>query len=831
MHRGTYGGKSEHLGSELIGRGHELERLTAAFERARGGEGGVVTLWGSAGIGKTRLLGEFAAAARTGGARTVSAACFEYIRPPFGPFDEILRRLELPPASSGASGARTSADAASAKHARFSHIVESLRVAAAHAPLALTIDDVQWADLGSLELLAFAARALRGAAVVVVAAIRSDDIERDPTRFDMIEKLQRDAVARVDVRALSGADMRRLIANLAPAPAALDEVHVARICELAEGRPYFAEELVGAAISPVHSGDVEAPPSIRSSVLARFLQLTADDRRIVTHAAAIGRWFDAAFLAELTHQPIERVWEALVSARDLQLVRDAGETGELAFRHAITREVVYRELLTAQARAIHAEIAALFERRGATIDPTELAHHWRAAGNAVRARAFYEAAGDDAYARDAYDDACAAYRCALEGQAEDAAPGRGARCEKFARTLSICGNVPDAISWSQKAVDAYVGENDAAQAARMALWLARRHYDLGHADAATATARWALDILASSDDLATRYDAYVTLASFETLQGRNAAAGAHLASAEAIERGQDADARSGFHTVRAMVRATDRRLRLAFDDYACAIAFARESGNDGLLAWALNNFASRAAETGHRDVAMPAYAEAVARAEARNLGKTAALACHGYAFAHLLAGNLDAALAMRRRGLGITSGGLLIDAIAAGVFSRVSFLRGDGDAQQCVDAAMLERAFASGETQIIGLLAGSAAPHLDAAGPHSEADRLRERALGELTSVISSLWLLDQCANHDALRERARAILADAARDPENRAAAAHLTLFDARVARKKGDVPMAKALGHDSAEFFAAIGWPWEEGQARELAGEPARAMALYQR
>ena len=78
-------------------------------------------------------------------------------------------------------------------------------------------------------------------------------------------------------------------------------------------------------------------------------------------------------------------------------------------------------------------------------------------------------------------------------------------------------------------------------------------------------------------------------------------------------------------------------------------------------------------------------------------------------------------------------------------------------------------------------------------------------------------------------RERARAILADAARDPDNRAAVAHLCLFDARVARRSGDATGAKALALDAAERFAAIGMPWEESQAHELAGEPALALALY--
>src|SRR5581483_2645668 len=478
--------------------------------------------------------------------------------------------------------------------------------------------------------------------------------------------------------------------------------------------------LVRAAVS-AHGGDLDAPPSIRSSVLARFRELSPEDREVIAHAAAIGRRFDAAFLADLTHVPLERVWQTLTRARTLQLIRDDGR-GDIAFRHAITREVVYRELLTAQARAIHGEIASLFATAGTPVDAGELAYHWRAAGDAARAARCYQRAGDAAYERTAYHDACAAYRCALD-LTGDADADRAALCAKYARTLSLCGDGAGAIEWSAKAVGGYAERGDTAAAARLALWLSRRRYDFGETNAAIDTARWALAVLGASGDVATRYDAYVTLASFETLQGRTADATAYLRQAEALEADQTPTARSGFHTVRAMVRADGHQLRLAFEDYAQAVAFARESGPVEQLAWALNNFASRTTETGHLDLAMPAHAEAVACAEAAHLMKTTAVACQGYAFAHVLAGDLDAAMAMRARGLGIASGTVLVDAIAAAVSLRVSFLRGDaGDSGA---EAILERVFASRETQLIGLLAGSLSPHLESEGKRADALRLR----------------------------------------------------------------------------------------------------------
>lgn len=832
MHRRTYGGDSGRLRGELIGRRPEMAELTRALAAARKGAGGVVVVWGGAGVGKTRLLAEFAGAAEAAGTKTATAACFEYVRPAFGPFDDVFRRLgQTGGDASPRAPARNASDAAAVKHARFSASVARLTDAASTSALAVTIDDLQWADLGSLELLSFAAARLRDDPVLLIAAVRTDDIERDAARFEMIEKLKRDAAATVEVRPLSDDEMRRLIDQLC-GDAALPESQIARLCALAEGRPYFAEELVVNALRAGDGEDALAPPSIRSSVLARLAGLAPAERAAILHAAAIGRRFDAAFLAELLDTPLDGVWNALASARDLQLVVDAGDSaGELAFRHAITCEVIYRELLAGQARAIHTRIAELLARRAAA-DPTELAYHWKAGGNLARAAEFSEAAGDAAFARDAYEDAAAAYRRALESPQPHL--GRPELCEKFSHALSICGNVAEALDWSRTAVDGYVDAGDSSKAAACALWLSRRQYDAAQSERAISTVQWALDMLGTSPDTAARFDAYMTIASFETLQGRTDAAARHLAIAEALEGGQRADLRSSFYTIRAMVLGACHRLRAAFEDYSRALEFARQSGSDSYVAWTLNNYASRATDTGYPDVALPLYDEAIAITTQKNLGKIAALASQGFAVAQLLGGRIAEATDLRRRGSRAASAGVLPDSIAASVALRVAFLTGDdAPALRYLEDETLERGFAAGETQIVGLLAGCAGALLDALGRRGEAARLRSRALARINGVNSSYWLLDRCAEcgDPAERARARGLLVDAATDPDNRAAAAYLALFDARVAAREEGARSAKAHARGAAERFAAIGWPWEEGQACELAGEPARALALYKR
>ena len=172
----------------LVGRAAEVDALSALHRRASDGEPCAALLWGEAGVGKTRLLNELVANARGTGARVGAGAGFPYACPPFAPLREAFGALELPdvfeidepPALSPAAAER-------AKYRRFVSATRTLRDGSATAPLVVTIDDLQWADIATLEFLTYlVGHAFRAAQatmrVLVVAAVRSDDIEQLPPR-------------------------------------------------------------------------------------------------------------------------------------------------------------------------------------------------------------------------------------------------------------------------------------------------------------------------------------------------------------------------------------------------------------------------------------------------------------------------------------------------------------------------------------------------------------------------------------------------------------------------------------------------------------------------
>ncbi|MGB6518703.1 MAG: AAA family ATPase [Candidatus Cybelea sp.] len=827
MHREVYGGTPGSIRSPFIGRSAQLRRLENLYGRATAGESAVALLWGEAGVGKTRLLDEFSSLVLAAGAKIAAATCFESLCPPFAPLREAWSALRIP-APFEAHGEPSQLGSELARYRVFVQAVESLKAAAA-TPLVLIVDDLQWADFATLEFLAFLMPRLASSQLLVLGAVRSEQLERDHARREALNRLSRLGAVALAVPPLDSDEIRRLISSIWPDARSGREREIKRICSLAEGKPYFAEELAtSAAMAPQEPKPDLTPLSIRAGVLARFEQLDDARRRILLYASVIGRSFDAALLAQVTAASNATVAAVLTNACELQLVREIREDpGAFTFRHAITREILYRELLALQTQTIHREVAEhLAKSSGA--DPLDLAYHWSAAGSHEHASEAYERAGDDAMARNAHRDAQAAYRDAVE-----ATTSGDARypllCDKLARALSINGEVDEACAYAERAVNAYETAGQQLQAASRAMKLARRIYESGKPDAAVAAARRALRLSGERGPVA--YDAYVTLAHFEALQSRNDAATAYLAYAEATPGEHPATEQRNACMVRALIAATLGRLLEAFDDYDQAVSIARELDDPEQLAWTLNNYASRAMATGWMDRARAAHLEAAGCVRSQDFGKVGASTIQGLAFAELLSGNLAAVRERQHQDAQLPPGIAMTQTSRTALGLRLAYYCGDDDAAaRLATPQALELAFASGETQRIGLLAGCIAAYYDAVGLRDEAAALRSRALGTLRTVDFSFWLLDDLAKsrNPNERERAHSLLAGAATDPGHIAAKAHLTLFDARVAHVNRE-QAAKPLAMDAAAQFAAIGWPWEHAQALELAGRYAEALALY--
>jgi tetratricopeptide (TPR) repeat protein len=350
------------MGAVFVGREAELERLAAARARTPGG----VLVVGEAGIGKSRLVGEFVggidALVAQGGADPGGTA--------YAPFVPVLRRLvrehgaELVPGRGRRGLARLLPELGELEElpdlgrARlFEEVLLLVERAAERRPLVLVLEDLHWADQATRDLLVFLLRNLMRPGVLVVATSR-EALRLPGAEVIRVPPLGRDEVARMlghqDVAQAEGEGLRGEL-----------ELVLAR----SEGNPLFVEALAGAGAGAA------TPASLRELLLAGAERLPQAGLDVLRIAAVAGRRTPHEVLravAGLDDLALDEALRPVVRAR-LLLVDGDG----YAFRHTLIRDAVYDDLLPGERRRLHA--------RCAEAQPELAADHWYAAGDRPRA--------------------------------------------------------------------------------------------------------------------------------------------------------------------------------------------------------------------------------------------------------------------------------------------------------------------------------------------------------------------------------------------------------------------------------------------------------------
>ena len=298
----------------LIGRSNELEILAERTRRASRGPGGTVLIGGEAGVGKTRLLHDFALQLGGGRASVTSLGCDEFsvtVLPALQPLiDRSARRTQV-----------------------------------------LIVDDLQWADEAALRALATFARGIADERVVSILAYRDDDLTGDRPALRFIGRIAREpGTISIRLGPLGGAETRALVRSAAPSISveAADE-----IAERSEGIPFAALALARAAGQTF-------PLALQATAAERMQALEPPERAILEAAAAIGGRFDAGLLSGVAQAPLEDVLVALRRARDARMIDEcAGEQAEYAFHREVVREAIVQGLLAEQRRNLDERIDAL----------------------------------------------------------------------------------------------------------------------------------------------------------------------------------------------------------------------------------------------------------------------------------------------------------------------------------------------------------------------------------------------------------------------------------------------------------------------------------------
>jgi DNA-binding CsgD family transcriptional regulator/tetratricopeptide (TPR) repeat protein len=361
----------------FVGRVAELETLRRAFERARDdGDPTLVTVLGEAGVGKTRLVAEFVAGLP---ARVFAGACAMIGEdgPPYGPLLPALRAVGALPAGGDAAAVLISP---TARAWFFQATVDRLELEARREPIVIVVEDLHWSDRATRDLLDFIVRCLPPTRLLLIATVRTDNLDRGhPVASFLAELSRHERVERVELGGIDQSASIDLLDGLLAGTAPHQGVD--GLVTRAEGNPYFLEELASAAVR-----DGWLPSSIRDIVEERLSDVSRDVRAIVVAVAIADGPCDEAALAELTGIDAANVVELASMAVDRRLLAVDEAVEAYVLRHALIGEVVIGDTSPAERRQLHRAVAARLVRQPGQPDAAraaEIAHHLDRAGDIV----------------------------------------------------------------------------------------------------------------------------------------------------------------------------------------------------------------------------------------------------------------------------------------------------------------------------------------------------------------------------------------------------------------------------------------------------------------
>jgi len=819
---------------DFIGRRYELEFLVEQVLHPRANRGSTLIVQGDAGIGKTRIVAELSAALAESGVVTVVGDCYEFGDPPYAPLLEIAEKLGAADAAAALQSHAVAGDATSGRERlrRFGAFAAGLAACAKAKTVVAVVENLQWADIATLELFRFLCGTLKDHPFTLIATQRNEDIGTyGRATAQLRAEIERAADAVVTLQALKPAEMRALLTAVLRddgrhvAPAVLE-----KIAELSDGRPFHAEELLRGMLD--YRGDAGEnaaiiPRSLGAAVHDRLASLDESDREVLAFAAVIGRRFGAQFLAQLANKQLADVLLTLRRARNLQLIVEDDDGDAFFFRHQLTREVVYAEILFAEARALHRRIVEELESQ-AEPDPAAIAYHaWRSGDRASVVR-WNEAAGDAAARICAHTDAMRHYERAFNA-AEDAHP-RMRLSQKLARALYAEGDLDGAARWFEVTVTSANAAGDLPTAHSAALDRALALWEHGACDEGIAVSKGVTAALAGVDS-PLRFQAETLTASLLTATFRAEEALLHLEAASGLTCAPEPAWALRHRGIRAHTFARLGRLAESQADFAFAVAGARELGDREQLVRALNNWADVRLRIGDLAGASELYASGLDVARELRSSRLIAWLIANNAYVALFRGELAAARTLLLEFLTIDHDIEIIWIQGQAILYRLGTLLADESLLRLtsIEEAMA-RAEALGNRNALALAAGALLARRIASGENAVA--LAESVVGQISGTADVHWFADSVARGvPSVVPAARALLVELTADPHAEAAPAHLALFDARVALRERRKADADKLAQTAAMAFKKLGWAIEEAYAREVRGNVKDAIDIFRR
>ncbi|MFP3915500.1 MAG: ATP-binding protein, partial [Actinomycetota bacterium] len=398
--------------TDLLEREDQLATLEAGRERAAEGRGGVMLISGEAGAGKTALVRAFTSRLADGH-RLLWGMCDDLVIPrPLGPFRDIA--TEAPALAEAISGH----DQGQILDA----VIEEL--AAKPSPVVAVVEDAQWADEATVDLIGFLGRRVDRLTALIIVTYRDVGTPLDHPLRQTLGKIPTANLTRIAVGPLS----RAAVAELA-GTADVDDLY-----RLSRGNPLYVTELLRS------SDGVPAP--VHEAVMARLGRLTSTARACVEVAAVVPHGAEEWLLVSCG------VGEGLEEAQMAGFLHRSGELFE--FSHELTRRVVEDHLGARRRRECHE--AVLSALSGRDEDPARLAHHAFQAGDTRAVARFSPLAARRAVAFHGHPEAREHYRQALSSPDQFPVEERATLLEEYATECLLTSHLEEAGAALERAI-------------------------------------------------------------------------------------------------------------------------------------------------------------------------------------------------------------------------------------------------------------------------------------------------------------------------------------------------------------------------------------------
>jgi tetratricopeptide (TPR) repeat protein len=425
----------------LVDRIEEMKLLKEAVDRTIRGEGGLVFLYGEAGIGKTRLARELRAYARLHGMRVLYGRCPALFRMdgvlPYVLWSEVIRdyldnssleqlyrvigfypaevaklvpelvqKLRAIPQSFPISPEQE-------QNRLFEAVSQFITNISREAPLLLVLDDLQWTDPSSLLLLHYLARGVQKTPLLLLGAYRSTDIDAKHPLSPVLTELNREGLPEsIHLKRMSLSDVSEMIKGILGQEDVPSEF-CKLVYEKTAGNPFFVGEVVKSLkeeeaiyreankwkIKEVTK--IEFPETVKSVMKARIGRLDDEQQNVLTMASLVGNDFTFEALQAVTGSNEDKLRKIVDGLLKTGLLKHREVRGEdvCSFADIILRNVVYEEVGTYERKKLHGIVGTTLEKvYAAKIDEHygELASHFLEGGDKDKALGYFLKAADKA---------------------------------------------------------------------------------------------------------------------------------------------------------------------------------------------------------------------------------------------------------------------------------------------------------------------------------------------------------------------------------------------------------------------------------------------------